>query len=128
MDHYNKYLKYKSKYFQLKNQLGGDDICFKNYQSSLTEKGTTGKTDCWADAGIFLLFGNPRLRNLILENNAELKHIFDIMLKDNIIDFEMRMALLHYFKISEERLTREGDPFNFIFDDSIQKIIREDQR
>ena len=126
MDYYNKYLKYKNKYLKLINQSGGDDSCFKNYQSSLTDKSATGKTDCWADAGIFLLFGNPRLRNLILEKNAELKHIFNIMLKDDIIDFEMRMALLHYFKISKERLTREGDPFNFISDDSIQKIIIDD--
>jgi diketogulonate reductase-like aldo/keto reductase len=124
MDNYKKkYLKYKKKYLQLINQTGGSDICLKNYHSSLTEKGATGRTDCWADSGIFLLFGNPRLRNLILENNADLKQIFDTMLKGDVIDFVMRNKLLEYFKISEDELMRYGDPFKFIFNVSIQKII-----
>ena len=118
-----KYFKYKTKYLNLKNQIGGSDVCLKNYQSSLTEKGKTGKTDCWADAGIFLLFGNPRLRNLILDQNTELKKIFDENLKGDVIDFEMRNKLLKYFGIKPDDLSYEGAPYKFIFDDNIQQII-----
>ena len=75
--YYNKYLKYKKKYLQLKNQLGGDPFCEKVYNN---RSGT-----CWAVAiQTLLTFGQATSdalrekittinsdRNLLIEINKE---------------------------------------------------------